>query len=85
MKNLKDTYVIIKKYEDQYSFFQDYVSFDKSELDAKCEMLNKELNDSWKKNSILRKTIYTPITVFTVVSLYDAIDMFTDLLNERND
>lgn len=44
MKNLKEAFVIVKHYGGIFSFFEDYISFNKEEIDLKCEELNKEAN-----------------------------------------
>ena len=44
MKNLKEAFVIVKHYGGIFSFFEDYISFNKEEFDLKFEELNKEAN-----------------------------------------
>jgi len=64
MKNLKETFVIVKNFSNGTSgFFENYVSFDKNELDQKC----KELNEKTQL-----------IDCFSVLSLEDAIKKFMD-------
>lgn len=76
MKTIKETFIIIKQFYGQYEFFQNYVSFDKTEIDLKCEKLNKEENDKFEKNSYKNKLPYIPITIFKVLNLGEAIDKF---------
>lgn len=70
MKNLKETYVIIKQFDSYSSLVQDYVSFDKSELDEKCASLNEYYNKKISKEFELN--------IFQVVSLKEAIELVID-------
>lgn len=78
MKTLKATFVIVKQFGDHLNFFEDYVSFNKLELDLKCEALNKEVNDKFKNS---KKTIllpYIPTVIYLVLNLEEAIEKFGD-------
>lgn len=76
MKNFKEAFVIVEQFGD--SFFKNYISFDKNEMDLKCEELNKEANDKLERNSKKNKLPFIPYVVFSVVSLEEAIKMFRD-------
>ncbi len=78
MKTIKETFVIIKQFEGQFDFFQNYISFDKAVIDLKCEELNKEANDNFKKNSKKNKLPFIPLVIFMVLNLEEAIDKFRD-------
>ncbi|MEK6828878.1 MAG: hypothetical protein AABY15_02045 [Nanoarchaeota archaeon] len=80
MKTLKETFVIVKLYEGQYDFFQNYISFDEVEIRSKCEELNREANIPFEKNHTKRKikTPFVPSVIFFVHTLEDAIEKFRD-------
>ena len=66
-KTLEKTYVIIKLYEDQYSYFEGKTSFNKKELETVC----KALNEPNKK---------TCLSMYKVVTLAEAIESFRDIV-----
>ena len=78
MKKIKEAFVIVKQFEGQFDFFQNYISFDKAEIDLKCEQLNKEANDNFEKNSKKNKLPFIPLVIFMVLNLEEAIDKFRD-------
>ena len=69
MNKLKNTYVIVKQHEGHTDFFQDFVSNNKAELDSKCEQLNKEINDGFKKNSKKNNLPSITIEIYSVMPL----------------
>ena len=78
MNKISETFVIVRQFEYNMSFFQEHISFNKEEIDLKCEELNKQINEEFEKNSKKNKIPFMPITVFLVLSLDKAIEMFKD-------
>jgi len=76
MKTLKETFVIIKPFEGHSDLFQNYISFDKQEIELKCTELNNEINAKFKKSSRKNKLPFIPLVIFMVVNLEDAIEQF---------
>ena len=77
MKPLKDAFIIIIKCFGGYSdFFQDAISFDRTQLDIECRKLNDEKNNVFKKESEKQNIPYIPLTLFEVLNLKDAIKKF---------
>lgn len=76
MKTIKETFVIVKQFKGHFDFFQNYISFDKSEIDLKCEQLNKDANDRFEKNS--KKNELPFIVIFMVLNLEEAIEKFRE-------
>lgn len=86
MNKLKNTYVIVKQHEGHTDFFQDFVSNNKVELNSKCEQLNKEINDGFKKNSKKNNLPFISLEVYVVMSLKDAVAKFgEEVANYWND
>ncbi len=93
MKTLKEAYVIVKQWESQYKFFQDFISFNKSEIEFKCSQLNEEGNAVYKKNyekkalrNKKKEILYPhiPTIIYIVMKLSEAIDKFGDDVAEAN-
>ncbi len=83
MKTNKDAFVIIKQFEGQFDFFQNYISFDKDEIELKCAELNKEANDNFEKNSKKNKLPFIPLVIFIVLNLEEAIEKFRDCVADH--
>jgi hypothetical protein len=83
MKTIKETFVIVKQFEGQFDFFQNYISFDKAEIDLKCEELNKKANDDFEKNSKKNKLPLIPLVIFMVLNLEEAINKFRDNVKDH--
>lgn len=46
MKNLNQAYVIVEQFSSShYGFFKNFISFDRQEIDKKCEEMNTEENE----------------------------------------
>lgn len=85
MKTLKEVFVIVEQNPlSDSEFFQDYISFDKEELDLKCKVLNKERNDAIEKIQRKNKKLsyYIPITFFIVLPLSEAIEKIKDMVTD---
>lgn len=84
MKKQEETFVIVKWLEGESSFFENYISFDKSELDIKCSELNKEVNDKFreqlKKRKYKRKkeVEFIDSIIFKVMDFKTAIETFAN-------
>jgi len=82
-KTFKEAFVIVKRYEGQHEYFQDHISFNKEELEKKCEELNEKENakfeKAYKKNK-KNKLPFSPIVINSVVPLQEAIDTFRDIV-----
>lgn len=85
MKQLKEAFVIVKHYGGIFSFFEDYISFNKEEIDLKCEWMNKEANDAFEKTRTKRdaKQPFTPSVIFIIMDLEKAIDKFRDDVSDH--
>lgn len=82
MKTLIDTFVIVDITKSHHnSFFYDAISFDKTELDLKCDELNKERNIVIKKRIGNLKNENT-IIFYVVKTLNDAISDFHDNVSD---
>lgn len=86
MNQFEDAFVIIKEFEGQYGFFTNHISFDKAEIDKKCEELNEEANLIWRKNweSSKRLGEYIPSIIYFVRDLNKAIKEYGDIVAEEN-
>jgi len=93
MKFLKETYVIIERFGGHYQYFNDesFVSFNKKELEAKCNQINKkeykELKEKIDKQNKKKKEKYIlphidDIKRFAVVDLQTAIEEIKDIVYE---
>ena len=74
MKNLNETFIIVKQFNGEFDFFQDFVSFDYNQIQKKCESLNKEENDIFANWHLKNGTKWEPIEIYKVLSLKDAIN-----------
>jgi hypothetical protein len=77
MKTIKEAFVIVNQFESYSCYFQNYISFDKEEIDLKCQQLNKEANDNFKKYSKKTKLPFIPLVLFIVLNLEEAIAKYT--------
>lgn len=82
MKTTEEAWVIIKQHGEQFDFFQNYISFDKNEIEAKCSELNEKTNERFKKHSTLGDN-FIPLTIYTAVNLKDAIEKFRDCVADH--
>jgi hypothetical protein len=87
MNTLKETFVIVRaNSEHVHDYIQEFISFDKKELEAKCSELNEEGNSKWKAHYEKREArkknpkTWNPITLFTVKDLETAISEHRDTL-----
>jgi hypothetical protein len=78
MKTIKETFVIVNQVESYFGYFQNYISFDKEEIDLKCQQLNKEANDNFKKHRKKTKLPFIPSVFFIVLDLEEALVKFSD-------
>jgi hypothetical protein len=67
LKGLEQAYVIIKQYDSLYDYFQNYISFNKLELEELCNKFNKKLHKKFKRDDI---------NPYKVMDLKSAIDEF---------
>ncbi len=73
MKTFKQTYVIVKLNDNTYDFFkEDYISFDKKELEKIC----KGFNDEYHREMLKWNPKVEPFILYQVMSLNDALDAF---------
>jgi len=78
MKQLKEAFVIIKCFGGHDDFFQGVISLDKNKLDIECKRLNDETNNEFAEQMGKKNIPYTPMTIFEVMDLEDAIKRFED-------
>lgn len=84
MNALKDTYIIVKPHNSAYDFFQNSISFDKAELEAKCKEMNTEANTVWRekhaKSKVKNKKPWTDLAIFEVMDLESASEKLRDMV-----
>jgi hypothetical protein len=77
MKKLNKAFVIVKTLTGgEFDFFQDTVSFDKKELDIKCDRMNRKENNKGKKYFKNNKLTAVTYTFYEVMDLKSAIEKY---------
>lgn len=87
MKTLKQSYVIIKHSGGEHDFFEDIISFDKDELDVKCQQMNNIINFEWRTKHEADKRHKHPwrdMAVYSVMNLEDALDKLRDIVYDTH-
>ena len=82
MEIFKNIFVIVKQLGSKHDFFQDGASIVKSEMDLKCELMNSEANEKFKKNAKKKNLFadFEPLPIYGVMSLDDAISKYEDII-----
>jgi len=87
-KELKYTYIIVKPNGSEYDFFQNFVSFDKAKLEAKCKKMNREANAGWRekhaKSKAKNKTPWIDLVIFEVMDLDSATEKLREMVYDAN-
>lgn len=90
MQSLNKAFVIVENYSGSSGYIQDFISFNKEELEKKCAELNKEKNDGWKiqHERMMKKrknpNPFVESIAYTVVNLSTAIDNLTSMAYDEN-
>jgi hypothetical protein len=79
MNELVNTYVIVNKLGGTESYFENYLSSNKEDLEEKCVELNKDFNSTLKEFYKKNNVDYIETVKYEVLDLKKAITNFEDI------